>query len=190
MEREEILERLVAFHDERVEEEKRGAIRWLRPDYQIPRFAPDTPASELELEDEAPAAPTLAPPAEKVPWPATAVEQLAAITALVARGPVTAKDAVRSFIKPDRKLLARHLETQAMLGEVTEEGGVYGAVRGWGERGGTPVGRTWPGHRFRLGPYRTTSFANRVTPARYRYGHSRQSTTDTRANKNSGWLVT
>jgi hypothetical protein len=38
METEEILARLVALHDERVEEERRGTVRWLRPDYQIPRF--------------------------------------------------------------------------------------------------------------------------------------------------------
>ena len=42
METEEILARLVALHDERAEEEKRGpapVVRWLRPDYQIPRFS-------------------------------------------------------------------------------------------------------------------------------------------------------
>jgi SAM-dependent methyltransferase len=35
-----ILERLVALNLERHEEEKRGHVRWLRPDFQIPRFAP------------------------------------------------------------------------------------------------------------------------------------------------------
>ncbi len=35
-----ILERLVALNLERHEEERRGQIRWLRPDFQIPRFAP------------------------------------------------------------------------------------------------------------------------------------------------------
>jgi aspartate/glutamate racemase len=45
-EQEALLERQVALHDERVEEEKRGVIRWLRPECQIPRFAPaDAPAS-------------------------------------------------------------------------------------------------------------------------------------------------
>lgn len=34
----EIVARLVALNHERAEEEKNGAIRWLRPDYQIPRF--------------------------------------------------------------------------------------------------------------------------------------------------------
>jgi hypothetical protein len=33
-----VLERLVALHEERVEEERKGVVRWLRPDYQQPRF--------------------------------------------------------------------------------------------------------------------------------------------------------
>lgn len=35
---EQILEHLVALNAERAEEEKNGRVRWLRPDYQIPRF--------------------------------------------------------------------------------------------------------------------------------------------------------
>lgn len=33
---EQILERLVALNQERAEEEKRGIIRWLRPEFQNP----------------------------------------------------------------------------------------------------------------------------------------------------------
>jgi hypothetical protein len=35
---EEVLARLVALNKERAKEEARGLVRWLRPDYQIPRF--------------------------------------------------------------------------------------------------------------------------------------------------------
>src|SRR5258708_35649508 len=35
----EILARLVALNKERADEEKRGLVRWLRPDYQSPRSA-------------------------------------------------------------------------------------------------------------------------------------------------------
>jgi hypothetical protein len=35
---EEILTRLVALNKERAAEEAQGHVRWLRPDYQIPRF--------------------------------------------------------------------------------------------------------------------------------------------------------
>lgn len=49
---EQILERLVALNAERAAEEAAGHVRWLRPDYQIPRFAraAAAPASgELDL---------------------------------------------------------------------------------------------------------------------------------------------
>ena len=35
---EQILEKLVALNHERAAEERRGHVRWLQPDYQIPRF--------------------------------------------------------------------------------------------------------------------------------------------------------
>lgn len=43
---EEVLARLVALNRERVAEEKRGLVRWLRPDYQIPRFGSATEKAE------------------------------------------------------------------------------------------------------------------------------------------------
>jgi hypothetical protein len=123
MEREEILERLVALHAERVAEEARGEIRWLRPEYQIPRFAPErldlptAPVAVAPVGDTAPAT---------VPWPATAVEQLAALKALVERGSVSVGEALAGFVGADQVLVARHLETLSMLGEVREEGGRFG----------------------------------------------------------------
>ena len=47
-----ILERLVALNAERAKEEAAGHVRWLRPDYQIPRFAKGAAApktGELDL---------------------------------------------------------------------------------------------------------------------------------------------
>jgi len=129
MEREEILERLVALHDERVEEEKRGLIRWLRPDYQIPRFAPEQAPATLAL-DEAPTARSkrgkkgktdeAAVRAEptKAPWPATAVEQIAAITSLVTQQPRSADEIAACFTGAQSALVARHLETLALMGEI------------------------------------------------------------------------
>jgi hypothetical protein len=128
MDKEEILERLVMLHDERVEEEKRGVIRWLRPDYQIPRFAPDQAPAMLDLPEgeKRPAA-----RAEKLAWPATAVEQLAALGALIGRGPITAPDAAAAFKGANQKLVERHLETLALIGEASvDQAGRYGkAVR-------------------------------------------------------------
>lgn len=50
MERKEILERLVALHGERVAEESVGKVRWLRPEDQIPWYAPGSVSAGLELE--------------------------------------------------------------------------------------------------------------------------------------------
>ncbi|MBL8882985.1 MAG: class I SAM-dependent DNA methyltransferase [Hyphomicrobium sp.] len=47
---EEILERLVALNKQRAEEEKAGKVKWLRPDYQIPRFGSDVERTRLEEE--------------------------------------------------------------------------------------------------------------------------------------------
>lgn len=47
---EEILERLVALSKERAAEEKAGKVRWLRPNYQIPRFGSDVERARLEEE--------------------------------------------------------------------------------------------------------------------------------------------
>jgi len=47
---EQILERLVALNAHRAAEEKAGTIRWLRPDYQIPKFGSE--AERARLEDE------------------------------------------------------------------------------------------------------------------------------------------
>ena len=132
MEREEILERLVALHDERVEEEKRGIIRWLRPDYQIPRFAPEQAAATLALDespkpaakkkrgkksDSATSSEAAAKPAAT--WPTTAVEQISAIAALIAQQPRSAAEVAQAFTGAQSALVTRHLETLSLMGEVS-----------------------------------------------------------------------
>jgi hypothetical protein len=118
MEREEILERLVSLHDERLEEEKRGVIRWLRPDYQIPRFAPKGAApSELALVAREPTAASTVD--DRRPWPSTAVEQIAAVGAAVAQAPRSVDEVAAAFSGARKDLVARHLETLAMMGEIS-----------------------------------------------------------------------
>ncbi|MFL5384088.1 MAG: class I SAM-dependent DNA methyltransferase [Longimicrobiaceae bacterium] len=119
MEREEVLERLVALHDERVEEEKRGTIRWLRPEYQVPRFgggAQAAPEPALDLPEPPPAVAT--PAEEKRPWPAGAIEQIGAVKARVAAASATPAEVADAFDGAPAALVARHLETLAMVGEV------------------------------------------------------------------------
>jgi hypothetical protein len=82
---EEVLSRLVALNHERAEEEKRGLVRWLRPDYQIPRFAKpvDTQAAKEEgAQTVADLAVDVA--AQKPAFPSGAVEQTAAVFAALA----------------------------------------------------------------------------------------------------------
>ena len=131
MEREEILERLVALHDERVEEEKRGLIRWLRPEYQIPRFAPEQTEAALAIAEPAQREAKRSRKAKgalvdesaavhvEIPWPATAVEQIAAIGALIAQQPRSTVEVAAAFAGAQHALVARHLETLALMGEVT-----------------------------------------------------------------------
>lgn len=53
MNRQDILRRLVELHDVRVEEEKGGDVRWLRPEYQMPRFGATNglATSDMDLRD-------------------------------------------------------------------------------------------------------------------------------------------
>lgn len=128
MQKEEILERLVALHDERVEEEKRGLVRWLRPEYQIPRFATAAHVLTLEITDAVPQ--PVEPAIELRAWPTTAVEQLSGLGALVAQRPLTPDEIAANFTGARRDLIARHLETLALMGEVVvDRDGRYGAAR-------------------------------------------------------------
>jgi len=130
MEREEVLERLVALHDERVEEEKRGIVRWLRPEYQVPRFGGGAATAAPEPALDLPEAPAEAAPAEeKRPWPAGAIEQIGAVKACVAAAPATPAEVAEAFAGAPVPLVARHLETLEMVGEVRKlPDGRYAAV--------------------------------------------------------------
>ena len=131
MERDEILARLVALHDERVAEEKQGRVRWLRPEYQVPRFgrgeAAAGPAPDLALPGEAAQVPAAAD--GKRPWPGSAIEQIAELKALVTAAPATAGEAAAAFGRAPAELVRRHLETLVLVGEVRQdEHGRFAAV--------------------------------------------------------------
>lgn len=107
-----ILDRLVDLHDRRVEEERAGTVRWLRPDYQRSRFAEGKPAASR---GKTPKTDVGSP---RSPWPIEAIGQITALRALVFAGPITVDEATARFINARRELVARHLETLAILGEV------------------------------------------------------------------------
>lgn len=114
MENDEILARLVALHDERAEEEKRGVVRWLRPNFQLPRFG-----SGVEVQTDAIEIADVGPVAEqRPPWPAGTVDQIRALQSALMQGPRTAEEAAAEFYGARRDAVERHLETLALMGEV------------------------------------------------------------------------
>ncbi len=90
---EEILTRLVALNKARAAEEAKGAIRWLRPEYQAPDYTAPVNAT-LDLgESTAPA------PDNVIPWPEKLPDQVSAIAAVLAAAPtpLAAQDIARNF---------------------------------------------------------------------------------------------
>jgi hypothetical protein len=127
-----ILERLVALHDRRIEEEAVGTVRWLRPDYQRPRYGRADEAAAaaptLGLPAETPVEKSLAAPVAATPWPADAIGQITVLRAMAAMTPVSIEEAVQRLMGAKRDIVGRHLETLAMLGEVRDVGGGRYAV--------------------------------------------------------------
>jgi len=85
----EVLARLVALNRQRMQEEARGSVRWLRPDYQRPRFGGDTKGGEQIEADALLAAPATA---GRPIFPAEAVGRVAAVLGVLA-GAATPLDA-------------------------------------------------------------------------------------------------
>ena len=117
---EQILEKLVALNKERAEEEKRGLIRWLRPEFQNPTGQSaamkqvELPADE-EADDDAPA-PIAAPSAAA--WPKKMSAQLQAVRDLVTRSSdeIAAADVARAFKGAKTNDVEELLESLAALG--------------------------------------------------------------------------
>ncbi|MDF2118095.1 class I SAM-dependent DNA methyltransferase [Roseiarcaceae bacterium H3SJ34-1] len=123
----EILVRLVTLNKERAKEEARGMVRWLRSDYQIPRFGSIKEKAELELSGEADGQIVAAGP--KPSFPENDVEQTAAImaTLAVASSPLNAADVALRF-KQGRRIerkVSESLEAIARMGFARRDGGRF-----------------------------------------------------------------
>ncbi len=122
-----ILERLVALNRERSDEERRGLVRWLRPDYQIPRFAKGVDKQAVTEEGAQVAAELIAAVEQKPSFPTGAVEQTAAIFAALAlaREPLDAKGLAAGFkrTRTTEKKVGEVLASLARLGYVASEDG-------------------------------------------------------------------
>jgi hypothetical protein len=124
---EEILEKLVALNHERAAEEKRGHVRWLRPDYQIPRFGKALDKMAAKEEQIEAALGIVEAGVRKVSFPTDAVGQTAAVFAALAAstGAVTVADIAAGFRKSKNldKTIAGVLASLTRLGHVTTRDG-------------------------------------------------------------------
>ena len=82
-----ILARLVALNKERAQEEARGIVRWLRPDYQIPRFGTTAQKAELDLVGGAVTLEAVPAAGPKPLFPTDDMAQTAAVMAALASAP-------------------------------------------------------------------------------------------------------
>ncbi len=89
-----LLTRLVALNHERAAEEKRGLIRWLRPEYQNPTVAApqsvqatlagtEAPSSKLKIQNQQS---SIDNPSSSVPWPDRLPDQIAILRKLITTG--------------------------------------------------------------------------------------------------------
>ncbi|QFT78105.1 DNA methyltransferase [Erythrobacter sp. THAF29] len=120
---EELLTRLVALNQERAAEEKRGIVRWLRPDFQKPRLAHKVKGQEdldIDLVE--------AGVSEERPWPKDEREQFAVMRDVLAEAdaPLSAQ-AIASLFKgrntaKRKQRVARVLEIMTDMGGVRQSG--------------------------------------------------------------------
>ncbi|MGE3366515.1 MAG: class I SAM-dependent DNA methyltransferase [Rhizobiaceae bacterium] len=123
---EEVLERLVALNAERAREEAAGRVRWLRPDYQIPRFAKATPAKTSELD----LGPKVVAFDRRLPtWPSDRDEHSLAVEDILvsAGGPMDAAAIARGFRSGGKKIEKR---VEAALHSLSRYGRITGLPDG------------------------------------------------------------
>ena len=113
---EQILERLVALNAERAAEERRGLIRWLRPEFQNPTGAKAATQEDLATTDEpeeaAPAAATA------TAWPKKLAEQIAPVRDLLTKGAAewTKAEVAAAFNGANKADVEEVLDSLAALG--------------------------------------------------------------------------
>jgi hypothetical protein len=118
---EDLLGRLVSLNRERSEEEWRGKVRWLRPDFQA-----GIAAAPVQRELAVAAATQIG----RQSWPKELPEQFKAVrAALAAQGvPASAEQVAAQFVRVRRDRVAEVLETLVSLGQARQAGrGLYAA---------------------------------------------------------------
>lgn len=132
---EEILERLVALNHERAEEEKRGLVRWLRPEFQNPqgaKVATQVSLAEAGLETAEPAKAAKGKKAAKLAWPKDLPGRVVAVRDLLAElGEATADDVSRRFKGVQGEQAEKLLESLAAVGVAIETTAGPGTKKSW-----------------------------------------------------------
>ena len=124
----EILAKLVALNKRRAQEEARGIVRWLRPQYQVPRFGSPKDKAELDLGGVAPGQEVEAAAAAKPSFPPDDVAQTAAVMAVLAASQVAlAAEGVAASFRQGRRNLTK---VEAVLAALTRMGFVSTADEG------------------------------------------------------------
>ncbi len=113
---EDVLARLVALNKERAQEEARGLVRWLRPEYQIPRFGSPKEKAKLDLVGGGAGAEAPAAAGARPNFPADDLGQTAAVMAALASAsaPLSA-DALAAGFKQGRKIAPKVAAVLAAL---------------------------------------------------------------------------
>ena len=130
---EEILARLVKLNAERAAEEKRGLVRWLRPDYQRPRAGVVDAQAAAEEGAQIAAPLAIEAKAQKPLFPTNDLERTAAVFAalLQAEKPLDAETLAKTFRQGAKAqaTIARVLASLARLGHVHSSDGKTFALR-------------------------------------------------------------
>ena len=123
---EELLTRLVALNRERAAEERRGIVRWLRPDYQIPKLGHKVKAPDDARQDEAQL--VVPEPADGKPaWPRNEMDRIRIVREMLGRAPgPVAPDALSAAFRgrstaPRTKGVEKALQTLVAAG-VAQQG--------------------------------------------------------------------
>jgi hypothetical protein len=114
---EQILERLVALNAERAAEERRGLVRWLRPEFQNPSGAKAAAQTEIAGTEVGETA-AVAAPAKAIKWPSKLPAQIALVRNLVTQGDVSwsIEEVASQFKGARRDTVESVLDSLAALG--------------------------------------------------------------------------
>ena len=120
-----LLERLVALNAERAAEEKKGLIRWLRPEFQNPDKKAAAPRqSEMEIDDQTET--KVAATSGKLPWPKELPDQVRQVAGILssAREPMSLDAIAGCFTGkgPWKRRLPQIVETLEALGRARRVG--------------------------------------------------------------------